>query len=185
MKRRADWRAVTALFAGASNPFGSRALRGALGNIGRMQIAIERPDQPDVIQLIDDLDAYQKPLYPPESHYGIDIAALSAANVLFAVARDEAGRAVGCGAIVMEPGYGELKRMYVRPERRGQGVAARVLAFLESEGMARGHTMFRLETGVSQPEALSFYARSGYARRERFGRYPEDPLSVFMQKDAG
>jgi len=150
-----------------------------------MQIAIENPDQPDVIQLIDDLDAYQKPLYPPESHYGIDIAALSAANVLFAVARDENGAAVGCGAIVMEPGYGELKRMYVRPENRGQGVAAKVLAFLEGEAMAKGCAMFRLETGVSQPEALSFYARSGYARRERFGRYPEDPLSVFMQKDAG
>jgi len=149
-----------------------------------MQIAIESPDQPDVIQLIDDLDAYQKPLYPPESHYGIDIAALSAANVLFAVARDEAGTAIGCAAIVIEPEYGELKRMYVRPENRGQGIADKLLAFLEAEAMAKGCSMFRLETGVSQPEALSFYARSGYARRERFGRYPDDPLSVFMQKDA-
>ena len=76
-----------------------------------MNVALERPDQPDVIQLIADLDAYQKPLYPPESHYGIGIAALSAAHVLFAVARDEAGTAIGCGALVMNPGYGELKRM--------------------------------------------------------------------------
>ncbi|MFH0131575.1 GNAT family N-acetyltransferase [Variovorax sp. VaC1] len=148
-----------------------------------MTIALESPDQPDVIQLIDDLDAYQKPLYPPECHYGIDIAALSAAHVLFAVARDEAGTAIGCGAIVMEPGYGELKRMYVRPENRGQGIAAKVLAFLEGEAMRRNCAMFRLETGVSQPEALSFYARSGYVRRGRFGTYPDDPLSVFMQKD--
>jgi putative acetyltransferase len=150
-----------------------------------MNIALERPDQPEVVQLIDDLDAYQKPLYPPESHYGIDIAALSAPNVLFAVARDDAGTAVGCGAIVMETGFGELKRMYVRPENRGQHVAAKVLAFLEGQAMAKGCTMFRLETGVSQPEALSFYARAGYARRGRFAAYPDDPLSVFMQKDAG
>ncbi|MCR6476293.1 GNAT family N-acetyltransferase [Variovorax sp. ZS18.2.2] len=150
-----------------------------------MQIAIENPAQPDVIQLIDDLDAYQKPLYPPEAHYGIDIAALSAANVLFAVARDEASSAIGCAAIVIEPEYGELKRMYVRTENRGQGIAGKLLAFLEDEATARGCAIFRLETGVSQPEALSFYARSGYARRERFGRYPDDPLSVFMQKDAG
>jgi putative acetyltransferase len=149
-----------------------------------MQIALESPNQPDVIQLIDDLDAYQKPLYPPESHYGIDIAALSAAHVLFAVARDNEGTAIGCGAIVMEPGYGELKRMYVRPENRGQGVAAKVLGFLEGEAMARGCAIFRLETGVSQPEALSFYARAGYVRRGLFGAYPDDPLSVFMQKDA-
>ena len=147
-----------------------------------MQISIENPNQPDVIQLIDDLDAYQKPLYPPESHYGIDIAALSAAHVLFAVARDAADTAIGCGAVVMNPGYGELKRMYVRPLNRGQGVAAEVLGFLEAEATARGCAMFRLETGVSQPEALAFYARAGYARRERFGDYPDDPLSVFMQK---
>jgi putative acetyltransferase len=149
-----------------------------------MQISLERPDQPDVIQLIDDLDAYQKPLYPPESHYGIDITALSAANVLFAVARDSEGKAIGCGAIVMEPEFCELKRMYVRPENRGQGIAAKVLGFLEGEAIARGCTLFRLETGVSQPEALSFYARAGYARRGPFGSYPDDPLSVFMQKDA-
>jgi len=149
-----------------------------------MQIALESPDQPDVIQLIDDLDAYQKPLYPPESHYGIDIAALSAAHVLFAVARDTEGTAIGCAAIVMEPGYGELKRMYVRPQNRGQGVAAKVLGFLEGEAMARGCAVFRLETGVRQPEALSFYARAGYVRRGLFGAYPDDPLSVFMQKDA-
>ncbi|MET3177699.1 UNVERIFIED_ORG: putative acetyltransferase [Variovorax guangxiensis] len=148
-----------------------------------MRISLESPAQPDVIQLIDDLDAYQKPLYPPECHYGIDIAALSASNVLFAVARDGEGTAVGCGAIVMEPEFGELKRMYVRPENRGQGIAAKVLGFLEGEAMARGCAMFRLETGVSQPEALSFYARSGYARRGPFGTYPDDPLSVFMQKE--
>ncbi|PIF73176.1 putative acetyltransferase [Variovorax sp. 54] len=149
-----------------------------------MQISIENPNQPDVIQLIDDLDAYQKPLYPPESHYGIDLAALSAAHVLFAVARDDAGTAIGCGALVMNPGYGELKRMYVRPQNRGQGVAAKVLGFLEGEAKAHGCALFRLETGVSQPEALAFYARAGYARRERFGDYPDDPLSVFMQKAA-
>jgi hypothetical protein len=73
-------------------------------------ITLERADQADVIALIDELDAYQKPLYPAESHHGIDIGALSRPNVLFAVARDERGAAVGCGAIVLEAGYGEVKR---------------------------------------------------------------------------
>lgn len=147
-----------------------------------MQISLERPDQPDVVQLIDDLDAYQKPLYPPESHHGIDIAALSAPNVLFAVARDGKGNAVGCGAIVVGSEFGELKRMYVRPEKRGQGIAAKVLAFLEGEAAAKGCTSFMLETGPSQPEAIAFYARSGYAPRGPFGGYGPDPFSVFMEK---
>ncbi|KQU83716.1 GCN5 family acetyltransferase [Variovorax sp. Root318D1] len=147
-----------------------------------MNIALEHPDQPDVIQLVEALDAYQKPLYPPECHYGIDIAALSAAHVLFAVARDQRGTAVGCGAIVLESAYGELKRMFVRPEHRGQGVAAKVLAFLENTAVARGCKKFALETGISQPEALAFYARAGYVERGPFGNYPADPFSVFMEK---
>lgn len=149
-----------------------------------MHIALESPNQPDVIGLIDDLDAYQKPLYPPESHHGIDIAALSAANVLFAVARDEEGTAVGCGAIVVGAEFGELKRMFVRPGNRGRGIAAALLAFLEGQAAAKGCTTFMLETGPSQPEAISFYARSGYERRGPFGAYGPDPFSVFMEKAA-
>ncbi|WP_198086200.1 GNAT family N-acetyltransferase [Variovorax sp. E3] len=147
-----------------------------------MHIALESPNQPDVIALIDDLDAYQKPLYPPESHHGIDIAALSAPNVLFAVARNGEGRAVGCGAIVVGAEFGELKRMFVRPENRGQGIAIKVLNFLEGEAAAKGCAMFMLETGPSQPEAISLYARAGYQPRGPFGDYGPDPFSVFMQK---
>jgi putative acetyltransferase len=147
-----------------------------------MHIALESPNQPDVIALIDDLDAYQKPLYPPESHHGIDIAALSAPNVLFAVARNGEGQAVGCGAIVVGAEFGELKRMFVRPENRGQGIAIKVLNFLEGEAAAKGCAMFMLETGPSQPEAISLYARAGYQPRGPFGDYGPDPFSVFMQK---
>jgi putative acetyltransferase len=68
-----------------------------------MRLALERPDQPEVLTLIDALDAYQQPLYPPPSHHGIDIAALLQPQVVFAVARDDAGAAIGCGAVVLGP----------------------------------------------------------------------------------
>jgi putative acetyltransferase len=147
-----------------------------------MDVAAERPDQPEVLRLIDELDAYQKPLYPPESHHGIDIDALMQPHVVFAVARSEAGEAVGCGAVVIESGYGELKRMFVAPAHRGAGVAQRILGFLESQAAQRGLALMRLETGVSQPEALRFYEHAGYLRRGPFGGYGPDPLSVFMEK---
>ena len=150
-----------------------------------MQIALEPPDRPDVVALIDALDAYQKPLYPPESHHGIDIAALSRPNVVFAVVRDGNAAAVGCGAVVVEPGYGELKRMYLRPSLRGTGLARTLLAFLEGEAVARGCTRLMLETGVRQPEALAFYRREGFVHRSPFGAYVDDPLSVFMEKALG
>ena len=146
------------------------------------KIAFERPDQPEVVALIDELDAYQKPLYPPESHYGIDIDALMQSHVSFAVARTSEGLAVGCGAVVANDGWGELKRMFVRPSLRGRGIAQRIIAFLEASARQRGLALMRLETGVSQPQALALYERAGYLRRGPFGQYGPDPLSVFMEK---
>jgi putative acetyltransferase len=149
-----------------------------------MTIAFESPDQPEVIGLIAELDAYQDTLYPAESRYAVDLAALKQSNVLFAVARDRAGQAIGCGAIVLYAEYGELKRMYVTPRGRGQGVAKKLLAVLESQAIASGCKLFRLETGPYQHEALTLYASAGYERRGPYGDYPDDPLSVFMQKHA-
>jgi putative acetyltransferase len=148
-----------------------------------VRIRIERADQPDAIALVDELDAYQKPLYPAESHHGIDIGALLQPNVIFAIARTPDGEAVGCGAFVIEGGgWGELKRMFVSPAWRGRGVAQALLAFLEGEAMHRGVEVLRLETGNLQPDALRFYGHAGYARRGPFGDYDDDPHSIFMEK---
>jgi len=145
-------------------------------------IALESPDQADVIALIADLDAYQDTLYPPESRHALDLESLKQANVLFSVARDDAGQAIGCCAIVLGPDFGELKRMYVSPAGRGQGVARKLLDMLESQAMALGCTLITLESGPYQAEALGLYASAGYERRGPYGDYKDDPLSVFMQK---
>jgi putative acetyltransferase len=147
-----------------------------------MTIAIELPDQPEVIALIAELDAYQDTLYPPESRHALDLTALKQPNVLFAVARDNARRAIGCGAVVLYPEFGEIKRMYVSPHGRGRGVAKMLLALLESQAIGSGCKLLKLETGPYQHEALALYASAGYERRGPFGGYTNDPLSVFMQK---
>ena len=147
-----------------------------------MQIRLESPDQPDVLRLIDALDAYQKPLYPAESHHGIDLQALMQPEVLFAVARGDDGTALGCGAIVVGPDLGEVKRMFVDPAVRGGGIARKLLAFLEQQAGERGCHRFALETGYLQPEAIGLYRRCGYALCSPFGDYAEDPNSVFMRK---
>jgi len=147
-----------------------------------MQISPESPDQPDVIALIADLDAYQDGLYPPESRHALDLTSLKQDNVRFFVARDTAGQAVGCGAVVLGDAYGEIKRMYVNPASRGQGVARRLLQALESAARDSGCRLLTLESGPFQPEALSLYAALGFERRGPYGDYADDPLSVFMQK---
>ena len=161
------------------------------GGASAVNVALERADQPQIVALIDALDAYQKPLYPPESHHGIDVAELLRPNVLFAVARAPgtaaaaAGAAVGCAAVVLGPQYGELKRMFVLPDWRGRGIGVALLAFLERTARAQGCRRLMLETGVLQSGALTLYEHTGFVRCEPFGDYRPDPLSVFMYKDLG
>ena len=150
-----------------------------------MHIALESVDQPDIVALIDALDAYQGALYPAESNYHLSVEALKARNVLFAVVRDDAGVVIGCGAVVLFDDYGELKRMFVPQAQRGRGVAKAIITYLEAHAVQRNCQLLRLETGIHQPEALSLYASAGYERRGPYGDYPEDPLSVFMEKAIG
>ena len=147
-----------------------------------MHIQLESPNQTEIISLIEQLDAYQDTLYPAEARYALDLTTLDAQNVLFAVARNDAGVAIGCGALVLGDEAGELKRMFVLPSHRGHGVAAKVLAKLEYEAAKRDCPLIQLETGPSQPEALAFYKKHGFEICDAFGDYPEHPLSVFMQK---
>lgn len=149
-----------------------------------MNISFETPNQPDVATLLAELDAYLYALYPADCVYALDIAALEQPGVLFAVARDTAGAALGCCAMVITPDYGEVKRMYVRPGGRGRGVSHRLLDALEGEAAKRGCTRFTLETGPDQPEALALYLKRGYTVRGPYGDYRDDPLSVFMEKAA-
>lgn len=147
-----------------------------------MHTSQESPDQLDVIALIADLDAYQDTLYPAEARYALDLASLTKPNVIFMVARDGAGFAIGCGGVVITDRVGELKRMYVRPQNRGQGVASGVLVELEALSLKAGCEQLRLETGPYQPEALTFYEKQGYVKCGPFGAYADHPLSVFMMK---
>jgi len=147
-----------------------------------MHITFESPDQPEIIALIADLDAYLLALYPPESVYALDINTLTQPHVRFAVARNREGAAAGCGAIVLTPEYAEVKRMFVHPAARGTGAAKRLLAKLEEAAREAGCPAMVLETGPDQPEALGLYERLGFARRGPYGDYADDPLSVFMEK---
>lgn len=148
-----------------------------------IQIAFETPDQPDVLALIDALDAYQLSLYPPESVYALDLQALKQPHVKFAVARrTDDGAIVGCAAVVLSDEYGEIKRMFVTPEARGLGAAKRLMDTLEQATRTAGVPLMVLETGPAQPQAIALYERHGFERCGPYGGYADDPLSVFMRK---
>jgi putative acetyltransferase len=146
-----------------------------------MQVSKESPDQPEVIALIADLDAYQDALYPAEVRYALDLASLMQSNVIFLVARDGEGTAVGCGAVVITAGVGELKRMCAH---RTVDTALRVACWLRLRRYRSGlgaRSCSWKQGPTSQKRWLST-ARKGTQGAGRLGAYPDHPLSVFMGK---
>ena len=145
-------------------------------------ITAERPDSADAIVLITELEAHLDPLYPATSRHGYSVEKLIAQAVAFFVLRDN-GTPAGCGGIqLFGMEYGELKRMYVRPQFRRLGYGKLLLNHLADYARARGIGLVRLETGIHQATAIRLYERAGFQRIPPFGDYKEDSLSVFYEK---
>ena len=142
------------------------------------------PADSDIRQMIDELDAYQLAIYPAESNHLDSVDELLRENVRF-IGAYEQGELLGIGAVKYmhhDCAYGEIKRVWVRPNARGKGVSRHIMADLETDARSRNVAVLRLETGIHQPEAIGLYEALGYSARERYGDYPDDPLSVFMEK---
>jgi len=91
---------------------------------------------------------------------------------------------VGCGAIKpFADQTVEVKRMFVHPDYRKQGIAAQILGELETWAKALGHTQCILETGKKQPEAIALYQKTGYQITPNYGQYIGVENSVCMSKE--
>jgi DNA-binding MarR family transcriptional regulator/N-acetylglutamate synthase-like GNAT family acetyltransferase len=92
----------------------------------------------------------------------------------FLVAR-LSGQPAGCGGLkTLEPGVGEIVRMWIDRPHRGLGIGARLLEALEEQSRARGHRAVRLYTNRSLAEAQAMYRSRGYAE---IARYNDDPYA--------
>jgi GNAT superfamily N-acetyltransferase len=105
-------------------------------------------------------------------------------DVTFLLARIE-GQPAGCGMLrTLEPGVGELQRMWVDRPQRGLGIAGRLLGELEARSAALGHRAIRLYTHHSLDEAQALYRSRGYVE---IPRYNTDPYASrwFEKRVAG
>ena len=90
----------------------------------------------------------------------------------FLIARFE-GQPAGCGAIkTLEPGVGEIVRMWIDDAHRGVGLGARMLSALEAQAAELGHERVRLDTNRSLDEAKAMYRSRGYAEIPRYNENP-------------
>jgi putative acetyltransferase len=140
----------------------------------------------EVRTLIAELDRVLSAEYPPEQRHGLELEAIFQPHVRFFVARLN-GEAVGCGGVALFADFAEVKRMYVRDDARGKGVAQALLARIEMEVRAARLAVLRLETGERQEAAIRLYMRAGFRRCPAFGAYAEMAAeavctSVFFEK---
>lgn len=93
------------------------------------------------------------------------------------------GEPVASGAMKeFEPGTMEIKRMFVYPEKRGQGIGTAVLKELEKWAKELSYRRCVLETGKKQPEAIALYLSNGYYQIENYGQYAGIDNSVCFEK---
>ena len=94
-------------------------------------------------------------------------------QVYCVVARSGA-EAVGCGFLQWQDGdkVVEIKRMWVAPGMRGQGLARAILAHLEDKARALGFAAVRLDTNRVLKGAQALYLRSGYSGIPRYNDNP-------------
>jgi len=94
------------------------------------------------------------------------------------------GLAIGCVALrpleSVGAGICEVKRLYVRPDYRGEGIADRLYAALEGFARSAGFRWIYLDTTDGMRAAIRFYERHGFVYCERYNENPQ--ATLFMRK---
>lgn len=91
---------------------------------------------------------------------------------------------VGCVALrplAIFANHAEVKRLYVKPEHRGLGIAKALYESLERYARERGYEWLYLDTTDEMLAAQQFYAALGYQLTTRYNDNPQ--ATIFMRKE--
>ncbi|GGD88398.1 N-acetyltransferase [Aureimonas endophytica] len=149
-------------------------------------IAEETALQPSVRALVADLNDHLRPLSPPEFQFQLTAEQMAEPGVTLFVVRDGEGTAIGMGALkAHDAEFGEVKRMFSAPTRRGQGIGRQVLGAVEAKARSLGLKRLALETGATSgfEPAWALYERAGFRPCGAFLDYPDSGFSRFYEKN--
>lgn len=140
------------------------------------------PDEPEAVVLLDLLTSTLAKITGDGGASSFIVDDVRGYGAGFAIARDENGKAVGCGAFrPLSPSTAEIKRMFALPGTSGVGAA--ILEFLEKQASTAGYQEIWLETRKINHRAVSFYLNQGYECMPNFGRYAGRKEAVCFRKD--
>jgi putative acetyltransferase len=89
----------------------------------------------------------------------------------------------GCGCFkVFDDDTVEIKRMFVKPSERKQGIAFSILSELEVWAKEDGYSNVVLETANKQYESIALYQKAGYSTIANYGQYIGMEASVCLGK---
>ncbi len=122
---------------------------------------------------------------PPDSQYALGVEGLRHSDITVWTIWNQ-GQLLGCGAIqVLNSHHAELKSMRTITPHLRTGIASKLLEHILAEAKLRGYQKISLETG-SMPffePARKLYEKYGFQYCVPFGKYHEDPNSVFMTRN--
>ncbi|MGI9400525.1 MAG: GNAT family N-acetyltransferase [Rhizobiaceae bacterium] len=150
-----------------------------------LAIKLETPLQPDVRNMIAALNAYLRPLSPPEFQFQMTADEMAEPQTSLFIARNDTGQAVAMGALkIHDNSLAEVKRMFVDPELRATGAGYEILKAVEALAREKGMKILKLETGNTPgfESAWQVYERNGFSQCPAFLDYPESNWSRFYEK---
>ncbi|APZ45736.1 N-acetyltransferase [Polaribacter reichenbachii] len=147
-----------------------------------MKIIRTNSENQDFINLVKKLDAYLKITDGDEHDFYNQFNNIDVLKHVVLVYLD--GIPVGCGAIKkMDESAAEVKRMFVSSDKRGKGIAQKILTELEVWAKELNYKKCVLETGKRQVEAVSFYHKCKYKVIPNYGQYAVMENSICFEKE--
>ena len=148
-----------------------------------MQLEIKRTTSKniDFINLVKDLDAYLKITDGDEHEYYNQFNTIAVLKHVVVAYFNEVP--VGCGAFKDFDAISvEIKRMFVSLDKRGSGIAQKIVTELENWAKELGFQKMVLETGKRQVEAVKFYQKCDYKIIPNYGQYANMENSICFEK---
>lgn len=137
---------------------------------------------PDFQNLVTDLDIYLAIQDGADHSFYAQFNKID--TIKHVVVVHENNMPVGCGAVKkFADTTMEIKRMFVVPEKRNQGIASTILKELETWAGELNFQKCILETGKKQTEAIKLYQRNNYTIIPNYGQYAEVETSVCFEKE--
>lgn len=152
-----------------------------INETGTYTVKIESVDSEEASSLLEELSRELEHITGCSGNSSFDISDIDDTRAVFAIARNQWGEAVGCGAIrPLNEHTAEIKRVYSRIKKAGIGKG--IVCFLEAQAKALGYKSVCLETRIVNQNAFAFYKKLGYKVILNYGKYFNRSEAVCFEK---